>query len=102
MRRRPKPKKRGLFDRGRELFTVGVGPLSFDVEMARSHGWSDKEIERLWDRLEHAYQRASRRMNRRHGRTAICPRCECYTYPNAPKPHRCHLCNEDARGVRNL
>lgn len=37
--------------------SLGMGPLGFDVEMARDHGWTDEEISAFWERMTQAYKR---------------------------------------------
>lgn len=35
-----------------ETSDIGMGPVSFDVAMARKHGWSKEQIERAWSVFE--------------------------------------------------
>jgi hypothetical protein len=37
--------------KGDPILTVGSGPLSFDVEMARDHGWSLAEISFVYNQI---------------------------------------------------
>jgi len=45
---------------------VGMGPLSFDNEMARRHGWTNTEIARFWEMATAAYKKISKRMHKRY------------------------------------
>lgn len=45
---------------------LGMGPLSFDCNMARRHGWTNSEIARYWEVATAAYKRISRKMHKRH------------------------------------
>lgn len=46
--------------------SIGTGPLSFDVNMARRHGWTDAHIERVYDRLAAIVGRAWGHAQGRH------------------------------------
>lgn len=57
---------RAYFQSLGESERLGMGPLSFDNEMARRHGWTDAEIARFWLAITPAYQRISNRMHKRY------------------------------------
>lgn len=46
--------------------SFGVGPISLDVQMAREHGWSDKQLLRAMDKIEDLSKKESRIAVRRH------------------------------------
>lgn len=46
--------------------SIGRGPLSFDADMARRHGWTEREINRCWERLSKVYSSESWRSTKRH------------------------------------
>ena len=62
--------KRQLAERDRQDMSTasssGMGPLTFDNELARAHGWTDAEIYRFWNRVVPFMRRASDRVKRRH------------------------------------
>lgn len=67
-------KRRSFIDG--ETHSASVGSLSIDVDMARSHGWSEKAIFRAFERIG----KLSRRENalaHRNGRIKNCPCCVC-------------------------
>jgi hypothetical protein len=45
---------------------TGKGPLSFNVEMARRHGWTDAHIQRVVDKLESIIHCASAYVRGQH------------------------------------
>lgn len=55
--------KRGIDE---ETSSIGMGPVSFDVDMARRHGWKNSEVDSFWEEVDKIYAVYSRRMNRRH------------------------------------
>jgi hypothetical protein len=80
--RRPTPRERKQIaqrDRERTLdaYSVGTGPLEFDVRRARSHGWSDAAILRTAERLHRMAVRESRIAHTRDGRAGTVPGCPC-------------------------
>lgn len=46
--------------------SIGMGPLTFDVTMARKHGWTDEEIEAAWGKLTAIYRGFLPAIERRH------------------------------------
>jgi hypothetical protein len=54
VKRRTK-KRDPRFTVGEQTREVGMGPLNFDVEMAKRHGWTSKQIEAAWEKLAKVY-----------------------------------------------
>lgn len=71
--------------------SIGMGPVVFDVEFAKAHGWDISLIRRTWEIVHAVVLGASTQVAIREGRTATCPNCEQFTYPDKP----CHLCEAD-------
>lgn len=46
--------------------SVGCGPLTFDIEMARLHGWTEKEIAKCWVDLSRVYGKWTWRSTKRN------------------------------------
>lgn len=76
--------------------SVGVGPLTFDVEMARRHGWTDRDINMVWMTLEAVVRGQSTHNAVREGKTVRCQACECFTYADRKE---CHLCEADRERI---
>lgn len=46
--------------------TIGMGALTFNVSLAKAHGWSHRDIEKVWERfahLMHYYGEKARKRN---------------------------------------
>ena len=54
------------FNRVGASVKLGMGPLSFDSNMARRHGWTNAEIARYWESAAAAYKQISRKVYKRH------------------------------------
>lgn len=59
-----------------ETQSTAVGPISLDVAMARRHGWSEKQIERVAKRLG-AISRFNKTLSHRKGPVKFCPCVVC-------------------------
>jgi hypothetical protein len=46
--------------------SIGMGPLSFDCDMARRHGWSEVQIANAWNALRRVVLATGRRVERSH------------------------------------
>jgi len=46
--------------------STGMGPLSFDNELARLHGWTNEEIAAFWDVATAMYKATSNKMHKRY------------------------------------
>ena len=75
-----------------ETTSIGVGAMTFDVEMARKFGWTESQIAECWSDISAIYRSHSRAVAFEKGYTRTCPVCECWT---VPLPAPCHLCEED-------
>lgn len=71
--------------------SIGLGPLQFDVDMARTHGWTEEEIAEHWRCLRGHHRTHARLVSARQGHTRKCDDCECWTFPDQP----CHRCADD-------
>lgn len=45
---------------------ISMGPLDFDLEIARAHGWTEPQIKRTWDRMVREYRRTLGYVRRSH------------------------------------
>lgn len=48
-----------------DTYEVGRGPIVLDVAMAREHGWSERTIVRVWNKLEKLAKSMPRRTKKR-------------------------------------
>lgn len=74
-------KRRAAFMRKRrwideETHSTGVGPLSLDVAMARRHGWSEKQINRVAEQIG-VLSRRNAAISHRNGPVPACPCVVC-------------------------
>lgn len=53
-------------DRTAFATSLGMGPVSFDNNMARRHGWTNSEIVAFWDATATLYKKTSNKHHRRH------------------------------------
>lgn len=59
-----------------ETQSASVGPLSLDVTMARGHGWSEKQIERVAEQIR-VLSRRNGAISHRRGPVKGCPCVSC-------------------------
>lgn len=83
--------KRGKIDQ--ETQSVGCGPVDLNVAMARKIGWSEVQIQRVWDRMYLWSRRETRIAAYRKGKTLVCPTCE--QYAREVVDELCELCRSE-------
>lgn len=69
-----------------ETCQAGVGPLTIDVEMARSHGWHGRQIAEVWALLATASRKHGRVAAWREGRRELCEWCESWVEATSQVP----------------
>jgi len=74
----------------------GVGPVHVNIDMARGHGWSERQISRCLAVCHASSRLEGRLVNHAKGYTRQCPVCECWTRPEG----ECHLCEQDKKHDR--
>ena len=85
-------RRRELIDE--DTRAIAVGCIQLDVEMARAHGWTERDIAETWENVSLIVRSMNRSVAARVGHTRQCDTCECWTAPRGP----CHRCALDGVG----